>query len=541
MADNLYFLAIDIGASSGRHILGNVENGKLKLEEIYRFENGMKSEGGSLTWDIEALSDSVVEGIKKCDEIGKIPATVAIDTWGVDYVLLDKDKNVISPVYAYRDSRTDGIPEQIDKIIPRKDLFARTGIQSINFNTVYQLYADKLSGRLNSARHFMMIPDYLSYKLTGIIANEYTNATTGSLVNAKTREWDYELIDLLGYNKDLFLPLAEPATLLGEFSTEIVKRVGFSAKVIHAPSHDTAAAVAACPIDDKSVYISSGTWSLIGAENKAANLNFAVSEAGFTNEGGVEYRYRFLENIMGMWLFQNIRKNLDKKYTYDQMMNMARASDYNKLIDPNDKTFVAPDSMVNAIREYLGEPELPTGDLLKSVYLSLANSYNTAVKTIERFSNKEIENIFIVGGGSKDKYLNELTAKITGKKVTIGLGEATATGNILSQIMFCDKISLDPRARRPWRRSPASPPLRNGRAAARGRVRRARAGPGPRRRPASAGAGESASRAGRPTSPATSPEAAPRRRRIGARRGRRWSGRRAWRGRSWRGPAPSAP
>lgn len=439
----MFYLAVDIGASSGRHVLGSVKDGKLTLEEIYRFENGIKSENGSLVWDIDALCKNVIAGISKCKEIGKIPSTVAIDTWGVDYVLLDKDKKVIPPVYSYRDLRTEGIPEQIDKLISRKDLFARTGIQSINFNTVYQLYADKLSGKLDSAEHFMMIPDFLSYKLTGIMANEYTNATTGALVNAKTNDWDYELIDLLGYKKDLFLPLSKPATLLGKFSADIEKEVGFSAEVIHAPSHDTASAVAACPIDDKSVYISSGTWSLIGAENKTANLDFEVSKAGFTNEGGVEYRYRFLENIMGMWLFQNIRRNLDKKYTYDQMMNMACQSSYNKLIDPNDKSFVAPENMIEAIRNYLGDNSLPIGDVLKSVYLSLANSYNTAVKTIEKFSNKKIENIFIVGGGSKDKYLNELTAEITGKKVIIGLDEATATGNILSQIMYSDNIDLN--------------------------------------------------------------------------------------------------
>ncbi|MBO4734732.1 MAG: rhamnulokinase [Clostridia bacterium] len=439
----MYYLAVDIGASSGRHILGSVENGKLILREIYRFENGIKNENSALVWDIEALAQNVITGIKKCAEEGSIPDTVAIDAWGVDYVLLDRDKKVVAPVYAYRDSRTDGIPEQIDKIISRKDLFARTGIQSMKLNTIYQLYADKLSGRLDLAKHFMMIPDYLSYRLTGVMANEYTNATTGSLVNAKTNDWDYELIDLLGYNRELFLPLSKPATLLGEFSPEIRAQVGFSAKVIHAPSHDTASAVAACPIDGKSVYISSGTWSLIGAENKTANLDFEVSKAGFTNEGGVEYRYRFLENIMGMWLFQNIRKNLDKKYTYDEMMNMARESDYKKLINPNDASFTAPDNMINAIRDYLGEPELPLCDILKSVYLSLANSYNTAVKTIEKFSNKQIESIFIVGGGSKDKYLNELTAGITGKKVVTGLSEATATGNILSQIMFCDNTDLD--------------------------------------------------------------------------------------------------
>lgn len=439
----MYYLAIDIGASSGRHILGNIENGKLHLEEVYRFENGMKNVRGSLIWDIEALTESVIAGIKKCRDIGKIPSTVAIDTWGVDYVLLNRDKEIIAPVYSYRDSRTDGIPEQIDRIISRKDLFARTGIQAINFNTIYQLYADKLSGRLHKAEYFMMIPDFLSYKLTGIMANEYTNATTGALVNAKTNDWDFELIDLLGYKKELFLPLSKPAAKLGKFSPEIERQVGFSAEVIHAPSHDTASAVAACPLDDKSVYISSGTWSLIGTENKTANLDFAVSEAGFTNEGGVEYRYRFLENIMGMWLFQGIRRIYKKKYTYDQMMETAMLSNYSKLINPNDPVFMAPDNMLDTMRDYLGEPGLPVADLLKSIYLSLANSYNTAVKTIEGFSNKQIENIFIVGGGSKDKYLNELTAKITGKRVTIGLDEATATGNILSQIMYCDNIDLN--------------------------------------------------------------------------------------------------
>ena len=439
----MYYLAVDIGASSGRHILGSIENGKLVLEEVYRFENGLKEVGGNLTWDTEELTDNVIAGIKKCGEIGKIPGTVAIDTWGVDYVLLDKNKKEITPVFAYRDSRTDGVPEQIDEIISRKDLFARTGIQAINFNTIYQLYADKISGRLQNAEYFMMMPDYLSYRLTGIMANEYTNATTGSLVNANTNEWDFEIIEKLSFSKNLFLPLAKPATLLGEFSDEIKEKIGFNAKVIHAPSHDTACAVAACPIDDKSVYISSGTWSLIGAENKTPTLDFEASEAGFTNEGGVEFRYRFLENIMGMWLFQNIRKNLDKKYTYDQMMEMARRSDYDKLIDPNDKSFVAPESMIDAVKGYLGDKDLPVADILKSVYLSLANSYNTAVKTIERLSNKKIENILIVGGGSKDAYLNELTSKVTGKKVITGLSEATATGNILSQIMFDKGIDLD--------------------------------------------------------------------------------------------------
>lgn len=438
----MYYLAIDIGASSGRHILGSIENGKLTLEEIYRFENGILSENGSLVWDIQALTNEVINGIAECKKIGKIPQTVAIDTWGVDYVLLDENKKELLPVHSYRDSRTEGINEKVDKIISREELFSRTGIQSINFNTIYQLYCDKQSGKLTQAKHFLMIPDYLSYKLTGIMANEYTNATTGSLVNAKTKTWDETVIEKLGFNKDLFLPLSAPATKLGNFSDEIRERVGFDATVIHAPSHDTASAVAACPIDDKSVYISSGTWSLIGTENTEPTLIFEASEKGFTNEGGVEYRYRFLENIMGMWLFQNIRKNINKKYTYDEMMFMAKDSNYDKLINPNDSSFLAPDNMIKAIREYLGDNDLPLCDVFKSVYLSLANSYDSAVKSIEKLSNKTIENIIIVGGGSKDVYLNELTSKVTGKKVLTGLSEATATGNIISQIMYTENINL---------------------------------------------------------------------------------------------------
>jgi len=438
-----YYLAVDIGASSGRHILGSIQSGKLVLEEIYRFENAIKEVDGNLIWDVESLAENVISGIAKCKELDKIPETVAIDTWGVDYVLLNGEKEEIKPTFAYRDSRTNEIPQEIDKIISRKDLFERTGIHALNYNSIYQLYCDKKSGKLDKAKHFMMIPDYLSYKLTGVMANEYTNATTSGLVNAKTNQWDYELIDTLGLDKNLFLSLSKPAAELGVFSKEIIEKVGFEATVIHAPSHDTASAVASCPIDDNSVYISSGTWSLIGTENKNPVLDFDASINGFSNEGGVEYRFRFLENIIGMWFFQNIRKNLNKKYTYDEMMFMAKESNYEKLINPNDSSFMAPENMVDAIRTYLGDKDLPIGDVLKSVYLSLAHSYDDAVKTIEKYSNKQIDNILIVGGGSKDTYLNEITSKITGKKVLTGLSEGTATGNLLAQIMYCENIGLD--------------------------------------------------------------------------------------------------
>lgn len=433
-----YCLAIDIGASSGRHILGWLESGILKQQEVYRFENNITNQNGTLVWDIEHLVAEVKAGLKACGALGMIPCTLAIDTWGVDYVLLDESQKEIMPVISYRDSRTNGIPEEIDKIIPREELYKRTGIQPINFNTIYQLYCDKKSGKLDKAAHFLMIPEYLSFKLTGVIKNEYTNATTGSIVNAKTKTLDKDLLKLLGIKKDIFKELSLPTTVVGNLSDEVREEVGFDTTVIFCPSHDTASAVAACPVGDNGVYISSGTWSLIGTENKEPILNAEAMNGGFTNEGGINYRYRFLENIMGMWLFQNIRRNLDKKYSYDEMMNMAMDSDFKELINPNSPEFTAPENMIEAIRKYLGKPELPIGDVLNSVYNSLANSYNEAVKTIERVSGKQVDLINIIGGGSKDSYLNKLTKEYTGKKVLAGPTEATAIGNLIAQFMYLD-------------------------------------------------------------------------------------------------------
>ena len=438
----MYYLAIDIGASSGRHILGSIENGVLKLEEIYRFENSITEIDNTLCWDIENLVKEVKAGIAKCKEIDKIPATIAIDTWGVDYVLLDKDLKEILPVVSYRDLRTTHAAKEVGKILPQNVLYSKTGIQKQNFNTIYQLYADRKSGKLDNAEHFLMIPEYLSFKLTGIIKNEYTNASTSNLVNAESKTWDTEFLDALDIPKKIFKELSLPCDKVGELSKDIQDEVGFNSTVIFCPSHDTASAVAACPIDDESVYISSGTWSLIGTENTYPVLSDAALAANFTNEGGIEYRFRFLKNIIGMWLFQNIRKNIDKSLTYDEMMNLAMESEFVGFIDPNDESFVAPENMVEAVRNYLNMPELSLGCVLASVYNSLAKSYKTAVEEIENISGKEIKAIHIVGGGSRDQYLNKLTAQYTGKKVCIGLMEATATGNLLSQIMYSENISL---------------------------------------------------------------------------------------------------
>ena len=435
-----YYLAIDIGASSGRHILGYIDNGRLKLEEIHRFENYITNQNSTLVWDIEHLVNEVKKGIAKCKEIGKIPCTVAIDTWGVDYVLLDENRKEIKPCYCYRDSRTSTVIDEVESLVSPTELYAKTGIQKQNFNTIYQLYADKKSGKLLNAKYFLMMPEYLSFKLTGVCKNEYTNATTTGLVNANAKTWDTDIIYALGLTGVSFLPLSLPSSHVGFLSEEIQKAVGFNCAVLFAPSHDTASAVCACPMRDNDLYISSGTWSLIGTEITEPILNDNARQLNFTNEGGMDYRFRFLKNYMGMWLFQNIRRNLNKTMTYDEMMTLAMNCGEYKYFDVNDSTLVAPKNMIDAIGKLIGSDDL--GLILNSAYHSLAKSYSEAVTEIEAVTGKRFNAIHIVGGGCQDKYLNALTRDYTGKSVTAGPIEATATGNIVSQIMRDKKISL---------------------------------------------------------------------------------------------------
>lgn len=435
-----YYLAIDIGASSGRLILSHIENERLVLEEIYRFDNNLTQSKDGLVWDIDSLFAEVLCGIKKCKEIGKIPKSIAIDTWGVDYVLLDENKKEIKPCFCYRDSRTNAVVDEVESLVSPARLYAKTGIQKQNFNTIYQLYADKKNGRLLNAKYFLMMPEYLSFKLTGVCKNEYTNATTTGLVNAKTKAWDTQIIHALGLTEDLFNPLFLPSSLVGDLSANIQNAVGFNCAVLFAPSHDTASAVCACPMQDDDLYISSGTWSLIGTEITQPILSDNARKLNFTNEGGIDYHFRFLKNYMGMWLFQNIRRNLNKSMTYDEMMELAKKCGEYKYFDVNDSTLVAPKNMIDAIGKLICSDDL--GLILNSAYHSLAKSYSEAVAEIEAVTGKRFNAIHIVGGGCQDKYLNALTRDYTGKSVTAGPIEATATGNIVSQIMRDKKISL---------------------------------------------------------------------------------------------------
>lgn len=435
-----YYLAVDIGASSGRHILSHIENGKLVLEEIYRFENNLVKSKDGLVWDIENLFSNVLNGIKKCKEIGKIPKSIAIDTWGVDYVLIDENRKEIKPCYCYRDSRTSTVIDEVESLVSPTELYAKTGIQKQNFNTIYQLYSDKKNSRLKNAKYFLMMPEYLSFKLTGVCKNEYTNATTTGLVNANAKTWDADIIYALGLTEVPFIPLSLPSSHVGFLSEDIQKAVGFNCAVLFAPSHDTASAVCACPMRDNDLYISSGTWSLIGTEITEPILNDNARQLNFTNEGGIDYRFRFLKNYMGMWLFQNIRRNLNKSMTYDEMMELAKSSNSYKYFDVNDSTLVAPKNMIDAIGKLIGSDDL--GFILNSAYHSLAKSYSEAVTEIEAVTGKRFNAIHIVGGGCQDKYLNALTRDYTGKDVTAGPIEATATSNIISQIISDKKISL---------------------------------------------------------------------------------------------------
>ena len=449
-----YYLAIDIGASSGRHMLASMKDGKMQLEEVYRFPNGMDDKNGTLCWNVERLFTEIKNGLKKCKEIGKLPVSMAIDTWGVDYVLLDKDDRILGDTVGYRDSRTEGMDEKVYEVIPQDELYARTGIQKQIFNTVYQLMAVKESHPeyLEQAESILMIPDYFHFLLTGVKKNEYTNATTGQLVSPKTNDWDYEMIDMLGYNSKMFRPVSMPGTVVGEFTEEVQKEVGFNCTVVLPATHDTGSAVLAVPTnDDDAVYISSGTWSLMGIERKEADCSMESMKANFTNEGGYDHRFRYLKNIMGLWMIQSVKKEFAENLSFAQICEMASKETISSIVDCNDDCFLAPKSMIKAVQDFCRRtgqqvPET-VGEISSVIYNSLAKCYGDTVKEIEEITGKKYSTIYVVGGGSNAGYLNELTAKYTGKKVSAGPSEATAIGNVIVQMLHDGVFKDLPEAR----------------------------------------------------------------------------------------------
>lgn len=429
-----YRLAIDIGASSGRHILGYLNNGKLETTEVYRFSNAPKKDGNNLVWDIEHLLEEILNGLKECAKLGKIPKTVGIDTWGVDYVLLDKQGKEINPCYCYRDSRTE---QFLDTAVSFSEMYSTTGIQFQPFNTVYQLLADKHNGRLEEAESFLMVPTYLSYKLTDKKMHEYTNCTTMGLVNAETRNWDFQLIEKLQLPKHLFAEIQQAGYSLGCFSEEIQQIVGFNSEVILVASHDTASAVACAKQD--TVYISSGTWSLLGILG-TPNLGEIAMQHNYSNEGGLFNQVRFLKNIMGLWIVQELRKEIASEFDYVEIATLAiNDAIYDWQIDINDKSFLNPVSMKQAIVEMCKVQNQPVpqtkGQFFHCVYSSLAHSYKTAIAELEEITGKKYDTIHILGGGCQNRHLNQLTANICNRTVLAGPSEATAWGNLLVQMV----------------------------------------------------------------------------------------------------------
>ncbi|SDZ48629.1 rhamnulokinase [Evansella caseinilytica] len=441
-------LAVDIGASSGRLMLGCLENRQLELKEIYRFENQMIQLDGQYCWDIDRLFAEIKTGISRCVQAGVQPDSIGIDTWAVDFVLLDEQDRLLTKAVAYRDARTDGMMEKVFRRIPKEALYAKTGIQFLKFNTIYQLYSLKQSEpeTLEKAAAFLMIPDYLHFLLTGKKVNEYTNATSTQLVNAKEKNWDEAILAELGISRSMFQQIAPPKTILGNLTAELVKEFGSDMQVVLPATHDTGSAVAAVPDHGETIYLSSGTWSLIGVESAEPNSTAKALDYNYTNEGGIDYRYRFLKNIMGLWMIQEVKRNYHDHYSFSELVDLAReASDYSAIVNVNDDRFLNPVSMVAEIQDCCRETDQPVptspGEVAKCVYDSLAVSYQQAVEEIEDILGKTYAKINVIGGGCQNEMLNQLIADVTNKEVNAGPVEATAIGNIVAQLMALGEMN----------------------------------------------------------------------------------------------------
>ncbi len=480
MTSSNCYAAVDIGASSGRVVVGTVQDGRIELTEIHRFDNIQKRSGGHDCWDIEMLFRETVAGLAKCREAGFVPKTIGIDTWGVDFVLLDKDDQLIGDAVAYRDERTNGMYSIADRIMAPDAVYRRTGIQRQPFNTIYQLIALKREHpeQLEQAESFLMIPDYLAFLLTGTKVNEYTNATTTCLLNARTQQWDSVILDAFGIPQEMFCDVVMPGTDLGVVKPEIEQTLGYAPRVIAPATHDTGSAYLAVPArDNDAVFLSSGTWSLLGVENEGPITSDASRFQNFTNEGGYELRFRFLKNIMGLWMIQSIRRELNgvsyvegKQETEDQAETKATleaelppfvgsthemgfgdlieeakaAQDFEAHVNVNDDRFLAPDSMIDEIRLTCFETgqAIPTtvGELMRCVYISLSTCYAESIEEMASLTGRTYTSINIVGGGCQDAYLNELTTKACGIPVFAGPVEGTSLGNLIVQMIASGQI-----------------------------------------------------------------------------------------------------
>lgn len=427
-----HYLAIDIGASSGRHIVGWQEDGEIRTKEVYRFPNGVQEEKGHLTWNVRKLFIQVVSGILEAFREFPEIESLSIDTWGVDYVLIQGGEEVL-PVYAYRDNRTEAVIPKVHEKMPFSELYRHTGCQFQPFNSIYQLYADKLAGRLEGVTDLLMMPEYLLWKLCGVKAREHTNATTMGMVSAKNGEYDREIIERLGYPFHLFPMLSQPGTVLGILRPEIAEAVGGNCKIILCATHDTGSAVEGIPVEGNEPYISSGTWSLLGVKTPKPITDNASEKANYSNEGGVGYN-RYQKNIMGMWLVNELKRDLCPDMSFPEIVKAAEESTCDLLVDANAPEFLAPKSMKAAFDKATGGKLKTIGDYFRCAYRSLAESYRLALSELERNTGATYEKLYIVGGGAKNTFLNRLTEEATGKKVIALPIEATALGNLKIQM-----------------------------------------------------------------------------------------------------------
>ncbi len=437
-----YYLAIDIGASSGRHILGHKEGERMVLEEIYRFPNGMQEKDGRLVWDVQQLFEEIKTGMKTCKALGKIPYSVGIDTWAVDFVLLNEKGEILGDAVAYRDARTKGMDELVYESLSEEALYARTGIQKQPFNTIYQLMAlkEKAPELLKKADKLLMIPDYFHYLLTGVAVTEYTNATTTQLVDPETKIWDEDLLSALSYPREMFQEIRMPGTCLGKLTPALQEELGYNCNVVLPATHDTGSAVMAVPArQENMVYISSGTWSLMGTEILQADCTPESRQQNFTNEGGYGYRFRYLKNIMGLWMIQSVRKEWDPDISYGVLCEAAGKCKISSVVDCNDDRFLAPESMTGEVQKACRETGQPVPEGLTEtaavIYNSLADCYACTLQELEARRGEHYDRIHIIGGGANADYLNQLTANATKRKVYAGPVEATAIGNLMAQMI----------------------------------------------------------------------------------------------------------
>ena len=447
-----FFFAVDLGATSGRTIIGTLEDGKISLEELTRFDNALIETGNHFYWDIFALYNEIIKGLKLVAQ-RQIPITsIGIDTWGCDFVYVGKDGAILRNPLSYRDPHTFGMMEDyFENAIDKKTVYDITGIQFMNFNSLFQIYAMRKAGNtaLENAEKVLFIPDALSYMLTGKVICEYTVASTSQILNPKTKELEPRLLESVGLSQDNYGPMTNPATLIGTITEEVQKMTGLGAiPVIAVAGHDTASAVAAVPAkDEKFAYLSSGTWSLMGIETKDAIIDDLSYERNFTNEGGIEGTTRFLKNICGMWLYERCRKEwTDAPKSHGQLIADAmKEPAFQSIINPDDDMFANPSSMIEAIKTYCAQTgqHVPEGyaQICRCIFESLALRYRQVFGWLKDMASFPIEVLHIIGGGSLNNDLNQFTSNATGVEVLAGPQEGTAIGNIMLQAKAAGIVS----------------------------------------------------------------------------------------------------